>query len=326
MTERPTATTIRSVLPKDAITSIDDPVFDDEYFGEDDDLVIVVESTPPRAYPIRILHYHEIVNDELPGEGPIVVTWCPLCGSAVVYDRQVGDQTLTFGVSGKLADDDLVMYDRQTDSEWKQSSGRCIEGPLDGTELEIRPAPLLPWAEFRREYPTGVVLQPTGTDSEVASDDDEPAPIDYDVEPYEQYFAADGFGLMAHREAESDRDWDRTDIGPKTVVLGIESDEEAIGFPLPVVERMGGVVHSTVGTTDAVVFAVDEELHAFANPGYRFEPRNGEFTADGTVWNGQTGTAGDGRELRRLPARRLFAFTWQDDHGPEAFYLDDTEC
>ena len=317
--------TIRSVLPKDAIPSIDDPVFDNEYFGEDDDLVIVVESMPPRAYPIRILHYHEIVNDELPNGDPIVVTWCPLCGSAVVYDRGVENQTLTFGVSGKLADDDLVMYDRQTESEWKQSLGRCIAGPLEGTELEILPAPIMSWNEFRREYPDGLVLQPTGTKSEVASNDDEPAPIDYDAEPYERYFAADGFGLMAHREGESDRDWDRSDLGPKTVVLGIERNGEAVGFPLPVIQRMDGVVHATVGRTDIVVFAVEGELHAFENPGYRFDSQDGEFLADGTAWNGLTGKAADGRELTRIPARRLFAFTWQDDYGPDAFYRDDID-
>lgn len=99
---------IETVLPRDAIPSIDHPSFGAEYLGEDDDDVIVLETEIPRAYPVRILSFHEIVNDEVE-EGPIAVTWCPLCGSAIVYDRQVDGMTLTFGVSGKLADDDLVM-------------------------------------------------------------------------------------------------------------------------------------------------------------------------------------------------------------------------
>ncbi|EMA39510.1 DUF3179 domain-containing (seleno)protein [Halobiforma nitratireducens] len=95
-------------------------------------------STPPKAYPVRILDYHEIVSDIPEGDGDgeaddggpqsgttisVAVTWCHLCGSAVVYERTVEGRTLEFGVSGKLADDDLVMDDRGTGSEWKQSSG-----------------------------------------------------------------------------------------------------------------------------------------------------------------------------------------------------------
>ena len=309
---------VRQVIPRDAIPSIDEPEFGTEYAGTADDEVLVLESSPPRAYPVRILDYHEIVNDD-PGDDPVAVTWCPLCGSAVVYERVVDGRTLTFGVSGKLVDDDLVMYDRETDSEWKQSLGTAIAGELEGERLAVRPAAMLPWGHFRERYPDGVVLQPTDAESEAASDDDEPAPIDYDERPYEAYFERDGFGVDAHRGGES-RAWNRDDLEPKAVVLGLERDGEAVGFPLPWLEAAGGVRRATVGDTDVVVFATDAGLHAFEDPGLAFEPAGSStFAADGTTWDGATGESEDGRALGRLPARRLFAFAWRDDHGPDAF-------
>jgi hypothetical protein len=308
---------VRQVLEKDAIPSIDDPAFGEEYIGADDDRVLAVDGDPPRAYPFRILDFHEVVNDSVDGD-PLAVTWCPLCASAVVYERTVDERTLTFGVSGKLADDDLVMYDRETDSEWKQSLGECIAGPLAGTTLTARAGRVLTWREFTGAYPDGVVLQPPHEPSEAASDTDEPAPVAYDEDPYREYVESEGFGLDAHRGGES-REWTREDLGPKTVVLGIERDGEAVGYPAPQVREAGGVVTDTVGDTSLLVFAA-EELHAFEHPGHEFQRVDGQFRADGTVWDPVTGESADGRRLDPVPARRLFAFTWQDDHGPDAFY------
>ncbi|EMA53326.1 MULTISPECIES: DUF3179 domain-containing protein [Halococcus] len=318
---------VRQVVPKDAIPSIDDPAFDTDYFGDPDDLVIVVESdaasVPPRAYPIRVLHYHEIVNDAT-GDRPIAVTWCPLCASAIVYDAAVDKRVLTFGVSGKLADDDLVMYDRETDAEWKQSTGECLAGAFEGRSLSVLPAGTYSYEGFAAEYPDGVVLQPPGGESEAASDDDAPATIRYDVEPYDSYFTGEGFGLDAHRDSDggATRTWDRTDLAPKAVVLGVERDGEACGFPLERVREAGGVVETTVGETDVVVFATADTIHAFKQPGHAFESTDDSQTvrADGTEWDVETGRGADGRQLERLPTRRLFAFAWQDDHGPEAFF------
>jgi hypothetical protein len=313
----------RQVVPKDAIPSVDEPTFGRTYDGDADDRVLVYDPPDgePRAYPLRFLNYHEIVNDVV--DRPIAVTWCPLCGSAVVYDKGVvandlaveGHDALTFGVSGKLADDDLVMYDRQTGSEWKQSLGECIAGPLEGESLTVLPAAVLEYATYRDGY-DGVVLRPPGGESEAASDDDDPEHIDYDAGPYRDYERGEGFGLAAHRGTGS-REWDRDDIDPKTVVLGIESGGEALGVPLPAVRAAGGVLAVTVGATDVVVFGTDG-LAAFEDPGYGFEVVNGEPRADGTTWNGATGEAADGRRLDPVPAKRLYAFAWQDDHGPDA--------
>ena len=317
---------VRQVIPKDAIPSVDDPRFGAGYDGDPEDLVVVpTVGAIARAYPVRYLNYHEIVNDDLPGGPPVAVTWCPLCGSAVVYDRRVAGRTLTFGVSGKLADDDLVMYDRETGSEWKQSLGEAIAGELAGSTLEVLPAATMPWRRFRERHPDGEVLQPPGGESEAASDGDDPAPIEYEDDPYRAYFEAEGFGLGAHRGGDG-RDWPRDDLDPKTVVLGLEFDDEVLGVPLPLVVDAGGVVQVTVGEMEAVVFATDGGIHAFRDPGFDFESvgddagqDGGGFRADGTTWDGTTGRAADGRELERLPAKRLFAFAWRDDHGDGAF-------
>ena len=311
---------IREVLPKDAIPSIDDPVFGSDHFGNDDDDVAVVEGSQARAYPLRILDYHEIVNDEIDGR-PIAVTWCPLCGSAVVFDRTVDDMVLTFGVSGKLADDDLVMYDRETGAEWKQSLGECIAGEFEGTSLTVIPAAIVPYGVFKETHPDGVVLQPTGTLSEAASDDDTPAPIEYDRRPYERYFAAEGFGLSAHRGEPDQRTWSRDDIEPKEVVLGIELGGEAVGYPMAQVNAAGGVVVDSVGGHELIVVASEDGLHAFEYPGGEVHLEGNTLVVDGTYFHPATGRGTDGKELARIPAIRLFAFSWQDDHGADAFYF-----
>jgi hypothetical protein len=314
---------VRQVIPRDAIPSIDEPEFTDQYPGADDDLVVAVESSgPTRGYPVRYLQFHEIVNDSLDGE-PVAVTWCPLCGSAVVYDRRHEGETLEFGVSGKLADDDLVMYDRETQSEWKQSSGECIAGRFEGDTLTVRPAAVVSWRRFRESYPGGVVLRRPGGESEAASEGDDPEPIDYEESPYADYSQSDGFGLDAHRGGDS-REWEMDDLDPKAVVLGIETGDEAVGFPLSRVEAEGGVVQSEIGGRNIVVLATaNAGVHGFVDPGHSFDRVDGAIVADGTHWDPATGRADDGRELERVAARRLFAFAWRDDHGEEAFYCGD---
>ncbi|NHN42555.1 DUF3179 domain-containing protein [Halorubellus sp. JP-L1] len=334
------------VLPRDAIPSVDDPTYEPvaEYANDRDDEVVVVDSVasatrradgtasggsvdgdPVRAYPVRYLHYHEICNAEVDGRA-IAVTWCPLCGSAVVYDRTVetpdGERVLEFGVSGTLADDDLVMYDRETDSEWKQSAGVAISGALEGTELDVLPAAMTTVGAFADANPDGEVLVAPGGESEAASDTDDPAAIDYDATPYESYFEMDGFGLAAHRGTGDERDWEREDLDPKTVVIGVERDGDALGFALDRLEANGSVAHATVGDADVVAFATPDGVHAYENPGFGFDrtAEPGTYRADGARWKGATGKSDDARELERLPARRLFAFAWQDDHGPDAFW------
>ena len=304
---------VRDVLPRDAIPNIDDPAFEAMYFGGPDDEVVVVEGTPARAYPLRILGSHEVVNDTVDGQ-PLAVTWCPICWSAVVYDRTVEGRTLTFGVSGTLADDALVLYDRETESEWQQTTGAAISGEFEGRQLTALPSQVLSWERFADEYPGGVVLQPPDGEAPHA------ASARYDMAPYEAYREREEFGLYGMRGQGDQREWDRDDdIGPKTVVLGIEADDDAMAYPLSRARAVGGLVTDIVGDCDVVVVADDEGIRAFENPGYDFERPQQDLHADGTAWHPVTGESDDGRRLDPVPARQLFAFAWQDAHG-DAFY------
>lgn len=149
--------------PKDGIPAIDDPVF--ALVSAITDLVpsepvISFEiSGKAKAYPLRILMWHEIVNDTI-GDLPIAVTWCPLCNSAVVFDRRVGGRTLSFGTTGKLRYSDLIMYDRQTESWWQQFVGEAIIGELLGAKLKMLPSRIESFARFRTRFPEGSVLTP----------------------------------------------------------------------------------------------------------------------------------------------------------------------
>ena len=154
---------IRSGGPgRDGIPPIDDPEFakvsDPPGYMVDVEPVISLEiNGQARAYPLIILMNHEIVNDEVGGV-PVSVTYCPLCNTAIVFDRRVAGEILDFGVSGNLRNSDLVMWDRQTQSWWQQITGEAIVGELTGTQLEFIPAPVVTWAQFAGAFPDGEIL------------------------------------------------------------------------------------------------------------------------------------------------------------------------
>lgn len=149
--------------PKDGIPSIDNPMF--KPVGEIKDItgnepvVSLNIGGVARAYPIRILIWHEIVNDKI-GDVPVTVTYCPLCNSAIAFDRRVDGRVLDFGTTGKLRKSDLVMYDRATESWWQQFTGDAIVGEMLGKSLKMLPARLESYAQFKAREPTGVVLVP----------------------------------------------------------------------------------------------------------------------------------------------------------------------
>lgn len=150
--------------PKDGIPAIDDPQFLPmaQITGlNDTEAVITVDiNGQVRSYPLRILMWHEIVNDELAGV-PIAVTYCPLCNAAIVFDRRISDgRILDFGTTGKLRNSDLIMYDRQTQSWFQQFMGEAIVGELQGTLLDIIPARLQSWGLFKKQHEQADVLIP----------------------------------------------------------------------------------------------------------------------------------------------------------------------
>ncbi len=149
--------------PKDGIPAIDDPEFaalaDVTDLAGTEPVVSISLNGDARAYPLRILIWHEIVNDTVGGV-PVSVTYCPLCNSAIVFDRRVDDRLLDFGATGKLRNSDLVMYDRQTESWWQQFTGAGIVGEMTGKALEMLPARVESFALFKKRHGGGRVLIP----------------------------------------------------------------------------------------------------------------------------------------------------------------------
>jgi len=133
---------------RDGIPALDHPVFvqasEAAFLSPDDKLLGVDFNGAIKAYPIGILNYHELVNDQFNGQ-PVTVSYCPLCGTGLVFNPQVKGEHLAFGVSGLLYNNDLLMYDRNTDSLWSQIEGRAISGPLRGTRLERIPVEHTTW-------------------------------------------------------------------------------------------------------------------------------------------------------------------------------------
>ena len=152
--------------PKDGIPAIDDPKFapikDSNTIAATEPVIVFSHAGETKVYPLRIMMWHEIVNDEIGGM-PIVVTYCPLCNAAIVFDARLAGRVLTFGTTGKLRNSDLVMYDRQTQSWWQQFSGEAIVGELTGLSLKMLPARIAAFAMVRERHPRAQVLVPNSS-------------------------------------------------------------------------------------------------------------------------------------------------------------------
>ena len=146
---------------KDEIPAIDRPRFlavaEATFLRPQEPVIALTLSGRARAYPLQILVWHEIVNDVVAGV-PVAVTFCPLCNTAIAFDRRVEGRTLTFGTTGNLRNSDLVMYDRQTESWWQQFGGEGVVGRYAGTRLRTLPARIVAWRSFRAQHPDGLVL------------------------------------------------------------------------------------------------------------------------------------------------------------------------
>ena len=169
--------------PRDGIPPIDEPRFvpvtGHDELSPKESVIAFAHDGDARAYPLRILMWHEIVNDVVGGK-PVVVTYCPLCNAAIVFDARVNGTAHTFGTTGKLRKSDLIMYDRATDSWWQQFSGEAIAGAMTGKRLTFLPARLMSWQAFASAHPDGKVLVP-----------DDPGRRDYGRNPYVGYDRSD---------------------------------------------------------------------------------------------------------------------------------------
>jgi hypothetical protein len=225
--------------PPDGIPSIDGPTFlhaDEVGFVADDEPVLALEvGGEARAYPVQILIWHEIVNDTIDGI-PVAITYCPLCNSAVAYDRRLGDRVLDFGTSGMLYNSALVMYDRQTESLWSHFTGEAVIGHLTGAQLDVFPMSTVSWADWRDAHPDGLVLsRDTGFDR------------DYGRNPYPGYDDVDSSPFLFQGEVDGR-------LAAMERVVGIERDGDAVAVRLDKLADQG-VLEVEVGGATVVVWA-----------------------------------------------------------------------
>ena len=226
-------------VPRDGIPPIDDPKFvsvveADGWLEEKEPVIALELNGDARAYPLQILTWHEIVNDTVGGI-PVAATFCPLCNSAIVFDRRLDGVLYDFGVSGNLRNSDLIMWDRQTQSWWQQLTGEAIVGQLTGQRLAILPATIVAWQDFKDTYPEAQVLsRDTGHSRNYGSN----PYVGYDEVGQSPFLF---FGKTDERLLPTER------------VAALTVEDEAIAFPFSFLEAERVVNYSASGQ-DLVVF------------------------------------------------------------------------
>ena len=311
--------------PPDGIPPIDEPKFLEpagvDYLADNEPVLALEIDGDARAYPVQILTWHEIVNDTV-GDVPVTVTYCPLCNSALAYDRRVTvdgtDQVLDFGTSGLLWNSSLVMYDRQTETLWSHFTGEAVFGELTGIELADFPVSTVAWSVWRDAHPDGLVLsRDTGFSRSYGSN------------PYPGYDDVNGIPFLFQGEVDGR-------YTALTRILGIERNDAAVGIPLPDLQEQRVIAGELDGETfvawwtEGTSSALDSREIAegydvgatgvFSNEadGAQFTFRPGDdglFVDDqtGSTWNvlGQA-TSGEleGTQLEPLPHVDTFWFAW----------------
>lgn len=323
---------IRAPDPRDRIPPIDEPVFDaiddgNDWLDDREPGVLLDFNGEQRFYPLAILTRHEIVNDDVGGT-PIALTYCPLCNTAIAFDRTVDGTVLRLGTSGLLRNSDLVMWDDVTQSLWQQITGEAIVGSMTGTQLEFLPAAIVSWGDFKDGFPSGVVLSR-----------DLGFGIRYGANPYVGYSQSARPFLFS---GEIDNRFPALER-----VVGVTIGDESKAYPFSIIsgER---AINDTLGGTPIVVFwgsaetadALDGPIIADSQgigTGVAYERNldgqvltftardDGDFTDEqtGSTWNilGQA-TAGPlaGNSLPRVVHRNEFWFAWQAFFSDAAVY------
>ncbi len=237
--------------PRDGIAPIDEPRFGDvnlgnEWLNDEEPVIFFEHNGDARAYPLRIMTQHEIVNDVVGGI-PVTVTFCPLCNSAIVFDRRLDGEVLDFGTSGNLRNSDLIMWDRQTESWWQQFTGEAIVGSLTGKKLQFLTATIISWEDFKVSRPEGTALdRNTGFNRS------------YTRSPYAGYDRVDNPPFLF------DGDLDGR-LLPKERVVAVELDSgEAVAFPYGIL-REERVVDYSRGDHEMVIFFNPNTLSSFVD-------------------------------------------------------------
>jgi hypothetical protein len=281
-----------------------------DYLSDDELVLGLVWEGEARAYPYQILIWHEIVNDIIQGH-PLLVTYCPLCFTGVAFDALVDGKRELFGVSGKLYNSELVMYDKKTESYWPQSLGKAVVGERTGTVLEKYPIDVARWGDWKRAHPdTKVVSQQTGFRRS------------YGGNPYGDAgdFTDIGFRLGVNNPDPR--------LPEQTIVYGVEVDGSFTAYTDSVV-REQLVINDVIGIKNVVVFfdselggprvyfsEVDGEVLTFSFYDGFVDESGSEWDSDGLAVAGEF----EGTQLERVVHEPIFWFAWGAFHPDTQLY------
>ncbi|MEL6986501.1 MAG: DUF3179 domain-containing protein [Bacteroidota bacterium] len=221
----------------DGIPSLDAPNFinnTEANYLEDNDLVIALKvGEEVRAYPHRILDWHEIVNDDF-GSTPVAITYCPLTGTAIGWDRNVDGNVTEFGVSGLLYNSNLMPYDRRTSSFWSQMRLDCVNGSLRGKTIQTIPLLETTWSTYKKLYPNGKILS-----------DETGFSRDYNRYPYGDYITSRNLLFTINKEDNR--------LHPKDRVLGVQIDDSAIAYQFNLFAGGRGIIADEINGTELII-------------------------------------------------------------------------
>jgi len=223
--------------PRDGIPAILTPMFvsahEAIFLQEGDRVLGIIQGKEAKAYPIKILNWHEVVNDRVHGR-PLVITYCPLCGTGIGFQSQVKGKPYTFGVSGLLYQSDMLMYDHQTESLWSQLSMEAVAGPLTGEGLSHVFLEHTTWGAWRQAHPNTKVLSiQTGYHR------------NYDQDPYLGYAGRKDLMFPINHESHL--------YHPKEWVVGLEVDGVAKAYPFSELEKTSGLISDRVNGLTIII-------------------------------------------------------------------------
>lgn len=311
--------------PKDGIPAIEEPKFisvsaADDWLRPLEPVIQLELDGQARAYPLQILIWHEIVNDWV-GDTPLLVTFCPLCNTAIVFERRVSDEAVTFGTTGKLRFSNLIMYDRLTESWWQQATGEAVAGVMTGARLKNIPALIVAWEDFREAFPNGRVL---------SRDTGYPVYLErYGVNPYTGYDNINSPPFLYSGPPSP------AAMPPLARVLTVDLEEEAVAFPYDTLAVIG-VANEEVGgqpiavfwqpgvasALDAAIIAEGKDVGAAAAFSRRLDGQTLSFVSlGGLILDEQTGSTWDifgravvgslkGSQLEPVASINHFWFSW----------------
>lgn len=298
----------------EGVGSVGAPSYGDAWIDGDEAVLGVVIDGDARAVPVKMLDRHEILNDDIGGV-PVAVTYCPLCGSGITFDRRVdmgeGVQTLTFAASGFLYQHDLVMWDAETGTLWTQILGEPVGTLRDGhadtdhviARLDVHPTIITSWDAWRAEHPDSTMLQ--------------------GISGFRYGGAYSGYGESCAIGISGQSDCDVDGLHPKEQVLGVDGPRGAVAFPHFGVVGQGGIAYDAA--TGTLLSVSQASVRAFDAGRHVFHDDNGTWRdEDGRAWDLARGVPEAGGEsLLELDVRPMYWFAWSEHHPGTALWLPD---